>query len=92
MVLPSLCYFREKCSGKCTETGSRRPYLDCDRNIECVCVMLIVFRLDGKPDNASWFSTSNTTLTFVGLEDGVHTLTVRATEGEESGGSSDQVG
>lgn len=49
-------------------------------------------RLDPPAADATWVSTSNTTLTFEGLEDGDHILTVRARETLEAGGSTDKVG
>lgn len=49
------------------------------------------FRLDSSAADAPWVSTSNTTLTFEGLEDGEHTLTVRARETLEAGGGTDKV-
>ncbi|CAB1108211.1 unnamed protein product [Ectocarpus sp. CCAP 1310/34] len=49
------------------------------------------YRLDPLDDDTAWTTTSNTTLEFMGLQDGTHALTVRARETLAEGGSSDQV-
>lgn len=86
-------------------TGAKNKSVTCLLNLCCLRSFVrsdgpffLVFgvrterRLDPSGADTTWVSTSNTTLTFEGLQDGDHILTVRARETLEAGGSTDKVG